>query len=457
MDRVLISPIDFILVPVYCFLLYLFSLYKKKKNPDNPLIQRYYVKGFMAKLAGSIFLGLLIYYYYGFGDTVSYYRESLIMRDLVSENKISFFSVFTEDYDYFRDTFDLQAGSAESGFMVEKISFLLSYFSFSRFLLTGCLLTSLSYFGIFKLYETFVSLAPERHKFIAFIVLLFPTVVIYGSGVFKDPITLSALGWLFHTVYQVIQRKKITISNILILLSSFWIILIIKSYIIAAFIVPLLFSMAMKTVKNIRYALIKIIIFPTIIILITTAYFAFSAEIDQMLGAFAVEKLAESIQGQQKGYAALEADAGSNFEIGEVNPTMAGIAKQMPIGMVATLYRPFLWEVKKPIIAATALESIFILFFTLYTIFKTGVLRFFKLIFTDSDIFLCIIFSLLFSGLVGISTPNFGTLARYRIPVIPFYLFGILLILRKGMAEKLLKISNGVSADENNINLGITN
>jgi hypothetical protein len=77
--------------------------------------------------------------------------------------------------------------------------------------------------------------------------------------------------------------------------------------------------------------------------------------------------------------------------------------------------------------------------FTLYTIFKVGLFRFIKYIFTDSDVFLCIIFALLFGALVGISTLNFGTLTRYRIPVIPFYLFGVLLILQKGLAAKALK------------------
>lgn len=442
MDRVLIEPMDLLFLPPYFFLLYFFSTKIRNKYPDNFLIQKYFVKGFVIKLLGAIFFALLTQYYYGYGDTLTYYRESLLMREAVAQNKISIIEIFTYDYDFLREKYDWRGGSAESGFLVEKITFILTYFSFSRFLLTACLMTGLTYFGVFKLFQMFVSIIPDKHKAISYFVLFFPSLVIYGSGIFKDPVCFSALGWLFYATYEMIRRKKLTFLNILIWGCSFWIILSIKSYIIAAFMVPLCFSLAMKTLKNVKSVLVQVVVFPLLIIMIVGAYVLFSADIDEMLGEFAVEKLAENVQGQQKGYASLEADAGSNFDLGEMDPSMAGIAKQIPKGIIVTFFRPYIWEVRKLIIAATALESLFILLFTIFTIFKVGVLQFLKYIFTDSDAFLCIIFALLFGGLVGISTLNFGTLTRYRIPVIPFYLFGILLILQKGMAAKKLSQTN---------------
>lgn len=77
----------------------------------------------------------------------------------------------------------------------------------------------------------------------------------------------------------------------------------------------------------------------------------------------------------------------------------------------------------------TALESLVILLMTLYVIWKAGLIAFLKKIFNDPIVFLCIVYALLFAAIVGISTLNFGTLARYRIPIIPFYLAGLLIIL----------------------------
>lgn len=436
MDRVLIGPIDFLYLPLYCLFLYFIFLLIKKRNRDNELIQKYFVKGFVYKMAGAVFLCLLTQYYYGFGDTMTYYRESLIMREAVAQNKTTIFEIFTKDYEYFRTNFDWQGSSAPSGFVVTKISFLLTYFSFSRFLLTACLLTGICYFGVFKLFEVFVSIVPDKHRFISFIVIFFPSLIVYGSGVFKDPITFSALGWFFYATYEILRRNNLSVKNIIILILSFLLVVNIKSYIMAAFMVPFSLTVVMVLVKSIKSAIIKILALPILVIIIVSSYFALSSTIDEMLGAFAFEKLSETIQGQHKGYASLAADAGSNFDIGEMEPTLQGIMNKMPAGIIAALFRPFLWEVRKPIILFTALESLFILWYTLVTIFRVGAISFFKYIITDSDIFLCLMFALLFSALVGLSTLNFGTLTRYRIPVIPFYLFGMLLIREQVLLKK---------------------
>ena len=436
MDRVLIGPIDLLYVPLYCSFLYFIFLQIKKRHSDDELVQKYFIKGFVYKMAGSIFLALLTQYYYGYGDTLSYYRESLIMREAVAQNQTTILEIFTQDYEYFQDKFGWEGSSAKSGFVVAKISFLLTYLSFSRFLLTGCLLTGLCYFGIFKLFRVFVSLAPDKHRFISFIVIFFPSLVVYGSGVFKDPITFSALGWMVYALYEIFHRKKISVKNIIIVILSFLLIINIKSYIIAAFMVPLSISIVMGLTKNIKSVALKFVALPVFVIILVSSYLALSSSIDEMLGAFAFEKLTESIQGQQLGYARLADDAGSNFEIGEMEPTLGGVTKKMPVGITAALFRPFLWEVRKPIMLFTALESLFILWYTLQTIFRVGIFSFFKYIFSDTGIFFCVMFALLFSALVGLSTPNFGTLARYRIPVIPFYLFGMLLIQQRGLLRK---------------------
>ena len=42
-----------------------------------------------------------------------------------------------------------------------------------------------------------------------------------------------------------------------------------------------------------------------------------------------------------------------------------------------------------------------------------------------------VIFSLLFALFVGATTPNFGTLCRYKIPCMPFYIISLFLIMDK--------------------------
>jgi hypothetical protein len=150
-----------------------------------------------------------------------------------------------------------------------------------------------------------------------------------------------------------------------------------------------------------------------------------------VLGHYATEKLVENVAEQQKNYKALEGESGSFFEIGPMEQSISGLIKKIPAGIVATLYRPFIWESKNLMMLFSAIESLLVLLFTLYVIFKTGIFKFLHFIFSDPFVFLCIFFSLLFAAFVGVSTLNFGTLVRYRIPILPFYLAGLLYILYK--------------------------
>ena len=51
------------------------------------------------------------------------------------------------------------------------------------------------------------------------------------------------------------------------------------------------------------------------------------------------------------------------------------------------------------------------------------------MVLTDPLIMYCFLFSIVFALFVGASTLNFGTLVRYKIPSMPFYVITLFLIL----------------------------
>jgi hypothetical protein len=75
----------------------------------------------------------------------------------------------------------------------------------------------------------------------------------------------------------------------------------------------------------------------------------------------------------------------------------------------------------------SALESLMMLALTIYMIFKMKSRVFVAM--RDPNIIFCLVFSITFAFAVGISTFNFGTLTRYKIPLIPFYFLAITLML----------------------------
>jgi hypothetical protein len=111
---------------------------------------------------------------------------------------------------------------------------------------------------------------------------------------------------------------------------------------------------------------------------------------------------------------------GSAYDLGEFEPTIGGMLTKFPQAVAVTLFRPFLWETKKIIVLLSALEALIFLFFTLKAITKNKS-KIFSRIIGDHNLTFFLVFSLIFAFAVGISTYNFGSLSRYKIPCLPFY------------------------------------
>ena len=148
------------------------------------------------------------------------------------------------------------------------------------------------------------------------------------------------------------------------------------------------------------------------------------------LSSYASKGITASIKNYQTNYENQSEFVQSNFSLGvEFDGSTGSLAKMAPAAIVATLFRPFIWESKKLSTLLSSLESLALMIFTLYVLKKVGVMRFFKTIIKSPIVLYCFFYSLLFALFVGATTLNFGTLVRYKIPGIPFYLISLFFIL----------------------------
>ncbi|HUN02562.1 MAG TPA: hypothetical protein PLS00_06880, partial [Niabella sp.] len=84
------------------------------------------------------------------------------------------------------------------------------------------------------------------------------------------------------------------------------------------------------------------------------------------------------------------------------------------------------------------------LLLTLKLIFSVSPSKILHTITADPNIQFCLIFTIVFAFAVGISTYNFGSLVRYKIPCLPFYALAVFLIYynNKPLNKKLFGILN---------------
>jgi hypothetical protein len=121
-------------------------------------------------------------------------------------------------------------------------------------------------------------------------------------------------------------------------------------------------------------------------------------------------------------------DEPSAYTLGEFDPTFTGMLKKFPAAVNVALFRPYIWEAKKAMIFLNSLEAFLFLFFTLKVIFSVGIKNIWLAVARSANIQFFLVFTLIFSFAVGISSYNFGALSRYRIPCLPFYAMALVMI-----------------------------
>lgn len=160
----------------------------------------------------------------------------------------------------------------------------------------------------------------------------------------------------------------------------------------------------------------------------------------EMFGQYNVESLGyKSFVTRDYLYRISMEQDGSGYTLGDMDPTLMGMLEKAPAGVNVTLFRPYLWEARKPIVMISALEALLYLTFTIVAIVRNNPIRMVQRILADETLQFCLIFTLVFAFAVGISTSNFGSLVRYKIPCLPFYTAFLIILFYPPKQELILR------------------
>lgn len=264
----------------------------------------------------------------------------------------------------------------------------------------------------------------------ALAILFVPNVLLGGSGIFKDTITLCLTMYSFVCLVEIFIAKNKIFLHGLYFIITVYIVFVIKSYIIVSFLGCA--SLWLFGLVKIKSDLLRIILKPFLIgIFGLIFYFAFD-EFTKSFEKFSIDKVLEATKNTGQYLKTVsETQDGSVYDIGTLDPSITGLLKLAPAAINVTLFRPYLWESGKIIIFFSAIESAFLLLFTIFTVFKVGPFRFVYYIIKDPLLLAFFLFTIIFAIFVGLSSFNFGSLVRYKIPCIPLYLIVLAVILKK--------------------------
>lgn len=433
MKDTLLSVFDILLPPLYLVVVLSYAYFVTKKNiRTNPEYQ-YFIPGLIARIAGAIALGLVYFFYYDGGDTTNYFQTASAHSKLFFHKQDDFWTGWLGEgknyyFNFTEETgFPVYKPKDHHSFFVVRLLIPIVTLGFHSYFATSILVATISYGGLWKLYQTFLQEFPQLKKELAIACLFIPSCVFWGSGLMKDSFTLSAVGWFTYAFYHFFIKKKRDVKYVVFLFISSFIILAIKPYIFFALLPGAILWLSNNMIKKINHKFIKKIASPILISLACfTGYFALDKMGDN-LGQYKIDTVLDKAVVTQKDMKA-EYYGGKTFDIGEFDASIGGVVSKAPSAIFAGIFRPGIWDVRNPVMAISSLENTYLLLITVFLLFKLKFFGFFKLIGKNPLLLFAMLFSLFFAFSVGLTVANFGSLVRLRIPELPFFVSGIFIL-----------------------------
>jgi hypothetical protein len=260
--------------------------------------------------------------------------------------------------------------------------------------------------------------------------LFFPSVVFWSAGLIKECLALAALFLLSLMFLNLWRREKISWTGWLLTLAALWIVWSLKYYYLAIFL-PVVF-----TALCLRYLLTKFVvktlsakvllwclIFTIPILLMTILHPNFYYE--RFMGVVVSSYYEfQSISNPE-----------DVIHYDELKATPLSLVLNSPLALFSGLFRPFITEARTFFQWFIAFENLALLALVSGALFQIK-----KLIASPHRLLLFSIltYSILLCVFLALSTPNFGTLTRYRVGFLPYFVF--VLTIENPLINKLITL-----------------
>lgn len=316
----------------------------------------------------------------------------------------------------------------------------LTVLSFSSYLVTTLLMSTLSFIGSWKLFQVLRDILPQYERLCFFAAFLIPSALFWGGGIMKDTFTLFGINMLIYCLYYSVYKKRskwnLWVGVVVFSLMIFWL----KAYVVLAFIPAVMFGFNALLSRQVGSQFLRYIIATTVLIISVGVLTVLPSILSQYSDKYQVQHL----QNRVKGFHTWHSDlGGSAYNLGEVEYTLFGVITKIPAALNVTFYRPYLWEARNPVVAIAALESIGFLFLTILAFYRLR-FRVFKIIWERPILITFFVYCLIFGFVVGFTSYNFGALGRYKIPIFSLFTFILFYLSVKAEVGWVVRFKNKV-------------
>lgn len=377
----------------------------------EPELRSVFWLGCLLKCICGVLVGLLYIDYYESGDTIHYYLDASKIADLARADPSAYMQFLWTNDAGAGAVLELNLAAPRAIFLskMASIAALLTsndywlmavWFSFVSFLLTWLLLRELVRHDSRLQYAAVLSL------------LFFPSAVFWSSGLIKESMAMAMLSFVACCFVRVWDRRRFPIQWLLFLPFALWILWSLKYYYVAVLCPILLTELVYSYIMSPRLgdfsrvtrALVWVMLFVIPLISITILHPNLNPQV-----------FLDVIVDNHDAYM-LVSDESSRIDYGELEPTFMSMLANAPTALVSGLYRPFFWESDGLVQLLAGVENLLLMVLT-----ACAMIRFLKHKSVSRGGAIILLYTVSLCVFLALSAPNLGTLSRYRVGFLPFF------------------------------------
>lgn len=355
---------------------------------------------FIIKIVAGLILGWYTHDIYN--DYWTLHADSLNEYRLLLQNPTGYFDVlFNSNYPKGFGGFTDALPSYWNDLRITLVSKTLAVFNFlsnGNYYINSLFFNFICFLGHIAFYRVYSQVFASNKTIVLLCCFLLPSTLYFSSGIHKDGIVFTALGFLFYAVYQSLQKSRFNAKRTAVILLAAAVLFFVRSYVIilaapALFLWVLTYRFKLPVLKTffIGYAAVGVLFFSTKYI--TGGFNPLLAVTKKQEAFFMLEKAATQIP------------------LDTLQPNFTSFAKNAPQAFNNSFLRPYITELQKPGLLPVVVETL--LYHIAFVIFlfkrKKNLLQLNRPLIVAGVFFA--ISLLLFIGYI---VPNLGSIVRYR-------------------------------------------
>lgn len=429
---------------VICFFFALFLLkWVSVKWIKNKLLFNLFLIGFLLRVIGVMASAYFNLYIVKSDSTIYFSAAKAISNALSNLDFSESVKIFYTDFSdlpfktkcFFSNTEAFNWVYNDNKALIH-IASIISYFTFDSYLAISFFLSLWGYMGTWLIYHTLSKKFPDTSVLLYVFIIAYPSLFFWTTGLMKEPVCMGAIGLLFFLLFNRFNFGKRNLFFYFLSFISLFLLFKIKLYLFYCFflsvILAFVFYYANKIYKD--QNIVVAISFWSFTVLVFLSIFYF-------LGNIILKSVFEDVTQNLINITKAQLEqGGSSYDIGQPDLNAVSMIKYVLSSINVTLFRPFIWESSKPQLWFSALEGLFSLLMIGYLIFKKSIKKTMTFIVSNPSLLFSIIFTIILSAIIGGISFNFGTLIRYKIPLLPFFFAFLLVVFKNKSIDRKLKM-----------------